>query len=108
MSVYSVHAASLQAVYDELGTDGPTFTWSNKKWQILPGGTKFKRENSIGGLQLENDLQLTCLSAQFGNTLPDSGDAFTYLNQTFRVVTVTTAPAGYQIRITSDLVEKGM
>lgn len=92
----------------ELADECPFFTWNGTNWPILAGGGKFKRANTIGGLELTNDLQLTVLTGQFAGTLPDSGQTFIHDGQTFRIVAVTLAPAGFQMRINADLVVQGM
>ena len=108
MSAYSDHAAQLAALQSELGGDCPSFTWNNAPYSILPGGAKFKRMNDAGGFKLESDLQLTCLTAPFGGTLPDAGQTLTYNGLLYTITAVTPAPAGYQMRINADLNVQGM
>ena len=103
MSVYSDHAAHLDALQAEYSEPSLVFTWNGADYLILPGGGKFKRRNDRGGFALENDLQLTCTTAQFGDTLPDSGQQIIYDGVTYIITFITTAPAGYQIRINADL-----
>lgn len=105
MSVYQKHADSLRAVQNELGADCPSFTFAGKVIKILPGGVRLKRENTPGGFSLDSDIQLTCLSADFG-VQPQSKQTFTYLGQQFNIVSVTIAPGGIQIRINGDGVGK--
>ena len=108
MSVYSIHAASLAQVYNELGGDAPLFTWNGQEWKLLPGGAKFKRANDIGGFALTSDLQLTCLTDQFGDTVPDSGETIVYVGREYTITNLTPAPAGFQMRINADLNVQGM
>jgi hypothetical protein len=108
MSVYADHAAQLAALYNELGGEAPTFVWDERPWAILPGGAKFRRVNAVGGLELNSDLQLTCLAAQFGGTLPQAGDQIVYTGLAYTIISITPAPAGFQMRINADLTVQGM
>lgn len=86
-------------VHDELGDDAPKFTWNSQEWEILPGGAKFGRKNDFGGFALSCDLVLTCLTAQFGDDLPQAAESVTYRDLDYTIATVSTAPGGYQLRI---------
>ena len=108
MSVYSDHAAQLDALHTEYAEDAPYFTWNASQWKILPGGAKATRELDVGGMKLSSDLQLTCLTAQFGDTLPSGGETITYRDIAYTITSVTPACAGYQIRINADLNVQGM
>lgn len=105
MSVYQKHADSLRAVQNELGADCPTLTFAGKVIKILPGGVRLKRENTPGGFSLDSDIQLTCLSADFG-VQPQPKQTFIYLNLKYNIVAVTPAPGGLQLRINGDGVGK--
>jgi hypothetical protein len=110
-SVYTIHAASLLVVQGELGDDTPMMWWKGQEWPILPGGARFQRKNSTGGFTLDSALQLTVLTAQFGDQLPDSGQSMNYPGQNgkaYTITSVTPAPAGYQMRINADNAAQGL
>lgn len=108
MSAFSEHADGLAEVAAELGSDCPVFTWDGDDYRCLPGGARFKRDNGVGGFEISSDLQLTCLTAPFGETLPDAGEPLVYLGRDYTIASVTVSPAGYQMRINADLEAKGM
>lgn len=108
MSAYKDHASQLEALYAELGAEAPVFTWDGAEYEILPGGAKFQRANDTGGFKLSSDLQLTCLTAQFGSVLPTAGETITYLGTDYTLTAVTPAPAGFQMRLNADLNVQGM
>ena len=103
MNAYEDHASQLDALQSEQDNGTLVFTWNNASWKILPGGAKFGRKNDYGGFALSCDLQLTCTTAQFGDTLPQSGESMTYLDLDYTVKFLTTAPESKQIRIEADL-----
>ena len=107
-SAYEDHAAMLDALRSEYAEPSLVFTWDAADYQILPGGARFKRANDVGGFALACDLQLTCTTAQFGDVLPDSGESMTYAGKEYTIVSVTPAPAAYQIRIEANLNVGGM
>ena len=99
----------LDALQAEQDDGSLVFTWNGSdKWKILPGGAKFGRKNDFGGFKLSCDMMLSCTTAQFGGTLPDSGDSMTYLGKDYTIKFVTTAPESKQIRIEGDLNVSGM
>jgi hypothetical protein len=107
-SAYQDHAKMLDALRSEYAEASLVFDWNGDSWEILPGGARFKRANDVGGFALSCDLQLTCTTAQFGDTLPDSGESMTYAGKEYTIVSVTPAPAAYQIRIEANLNVAGM
>lgn len=111
MSVYSEHAEGLAELEAELGDDLPMIWWNGKAWPILPGGARFQRKNDSGGFTLDSALQLTVLTAQFGGQLPDSGQTINYPGEngrSYTIMSVTPAPAGYQMRINADDANQGL
>jgi len=98
----------LDALRAEYAEPSLAFEWNDDSWEILPGGAKFRRANDVGGFALACDLQLTCTTAQFGDTLPDSGESMTYAGKEYTIVSVTPAPAAYQLRIEANLNVGGM
>ena len=108
MNAYENHADMLDDLHAEQDNGTLVFQWNNASWSILPGGAKFKRDNSIGGFELTSDLQLTVTTKQFAGNLPDSGDTFYYLAKQYRLVALTTMAEGFQLRINADLVVAGM
>ncbi len=105
MNVYSIHSQGLAALQDELGEACPQMFWNNKLWPVLPGGTRFASNNSQGGYSLETDIQLTVLTAQFGDSPPDNTQEFRYPGQDgklYRIVSTTPAPGQFQMRINAN------
>lgn len=107
-NIYSDHAKQLDALRQEYGEPSLVFTWNAADWLILPRGAKFKRNNDAGGFVLDCDFELVCTTAQFGGTLPDSGESMTHLGLEYTIQYVTPAAAGYQIRIGANLNAQGM
>lgn len=105
MNLFAIHATGITDLQNELGADCPTFTFAGKVIKILPGGVRLKRENTPGGFSLDSDIQLTCLSADFG-VQPQPKQTFIYLNLKYNIVSVTPAPGGLQLRINGDGVGK--
>jgi len=103
VNAYQDHASLLDSLVTEQAEAKSVFSWNGSMWNILPGGAKFKRVNSIGGYDIGSDLQLTCTSAQFAALLPQAGDQFIYTGDTYTIETVTTPVGGYQIRIHANL-----
>lgn len=106
MNPYIDHANGLDELAAELGDDCPVFRYNDANFKCLPGGAKFSRQNDVGGIKLESDLQLTCTISQFGGSIPDAGEALFYLGREYTITAVT--PIGFQMRINADLNAMGM
>jgi hypothetical protein len=102
MNAHQDHANLLDQLSAEQGNES-SFFWNETKWSILPGGSKFRRKNSLGGFELDCDLQLTLTSTQFAGNQPDSMDQFVYLGKDYTVKMLETMAGGYQLRIHADL-----
>lgn len=103
MNDFQEHARMLDLLQSRQDDGSLKFSWNGSDWKILPGGAKFQRKNDFGGFALSCDLMLTCTTAQFGDTLPDSGEGMTYRGLDYTIQAVTTPPGSYQIRIEANL-----
>lgn len=114
MDAWKYHAEGLKALECEAGDDCPSMWYSGGSIPILPGGALYKNENSPGGNQIMADLQLTCLTADFGagfdfNTLDQQ--TFNYPGQNgqlYRVAWTIMAPNSWQVRIMANSAAEGL
>lgn len=104
MNIATVHAQGLAYVQTEAGSACPTFKWSGNTWLCLPGGAHKRKDLQMGGFNLNSDLMLTALVAQFGLdavTLREKmlNTELDYLGLKYKVVSIIVAIGGQQIRI---------
>ena len=99
MNAYEEHAKDLA----ELGHT-VTFEWAGQTFSALASGSSQSKSLEAGGFDLNNDLNLTCVVAQFGKPAEQLraemlGTGLVYAGKDYRIDGVTVAPEGWQIRI---------
>lgn len=110
MNAFELHAAAF-AVMQQLTGNCPVFTWDGIDWLMIPNGAMLKKNLTVGGFSLDNDLKFFCLVDQFVNagysTADEVKDAMLetpmqYLADNYAIKSVTIMTGGLQLMITAD------
>ena len=110
MNAYAEHAADLQSLQDELGSDCPTIWYGGRLIRVLPATSRQGNSNSIGGQMLDSDLSIICIASDFA-TAPKPDEIFRYPGESgkrYRVLDVFNPPTSAQLRITANDAAQGV
>lgn len=119
MNIYKIHAGDLQSLETEQGEDCPSCNWNDADWLILPGGAMLRKDLGAGGFQMNSDMRLTVLFAQFSDADPAAyPDAMTlkdmmletpctYLGDDYKIISVTIMGNGHQLHIEANALNQG-
>lgn len=107
MSALSEHRDGLKELQEELGADCPSIVWNGEAIKILPGSISLQTKNSMGGFSIESDFMFTCLTLDFSG-MPASNQPITYRSQPLKIVNVTVADGGMQLRIAANHAAHGL
>lgn len=109
---FAIHAAGLNSLIAEQGSDCPVFTWNGADYQILPGGALSRKSNSPGGFSLDSDLQLTVLTAAFGDAEAARAEMLEtillYAGHRYKIRDISIAQGGKQMRLHCDDAAQGL
>lgn len=96
MNPFEKNADSLNRTQIRLADKCPVFTWGGQVWKMIPGTVTQGKDLSPGGYVLDFALSFEVLVAQFGETLPETKQAVTYLGEGYRIETIGKRPGNLQ------------